>query len=87
METHEHMNTQKYNAWHVNHTEQIEDVIEEENYSDKNIEKQESLQMDEWKLFSQMGLANSVKFNELEMLGRCDFDINNKWENCSSQFV
>ena len=33
-----------------------------------------------WELFSQMCLTTSANSNKLELLGKCDFDKNNKWE-------
>jgi DNA replication protein DnaC len=40
----------------------------------------ETIELNEWQLFSQMGPSSSVSVSELDMLGRCEFDQNNRWD-------
>ena len=38
------------------------------------------VQMNEWELSTQMGINYSINLNELNILGKHDFDKINKWE-------
>lgn len=36
-----------------------------------------TLELNEWEMLSQMGITNNVNLDELQILGRRDFDSNN----------
>lgn len=75
------MNMQKYSPWHVTRTEQLEGGVEDEDYSDDDMDQQATVEMNEWELLSQLGLINNLNLNELDVLGRHDFANNHTWEN------
>ena len=43
-------------------------------------EEEEIMQMNEWKMLSQIGISHNIRLDELDMLGKRDFDNNNKWD-------
>lgn len=44
------------------------------------MERHDSLQYNEWKFLSQLGLAHGYNLNDLDMLGKCEFYNNHPWE-------
>ena len=78
------MNTTRYTMWHVSRTNDIgnnskEDDIEEEN--EGNQDTNDVLGACEWELLSQMGPLCTMVLDELNMLRRHEFDINNNWDH------
>ena len=70
-----------YNVWHVDRTDQDDEILEEENDSNGDMDIQYSMQLNEWEFLSQLCLASSSSLNDLDMLGKRDFDNNHPWED------
>lgn len=81
------MSLQKYNVWHIDCKEQTENDLGEDIKSEDEPSLQDPPQLHEWELISNMSHSNNLNFNELDLLGKHDFDKNHNWEghNVSSQ--
>ena len=78
------MNTIGYIVWHVIHANDFGNNFEEEDDNEEenegNQDTNDVLGAYEWELLSQMGPLCTIVLNELNMLGRSKFDINNNWD-------
>lgn len=56
-------------------------MVEENDESDNdNLQPDHATNLYEWKLLSKMGATNQFSINELEILRRRDFVLNNRWK-------
>ena len=59
------MSLQKYNVWHIDRKDQIENDLGEDNESEDETNLQDPPQLHEWELISNMSHSNNFNFNEL----------------------
>jgi hypothetical protein len=74
------MKSATYTVWHVDRSDANDASSENDTLFDSYAERDDIVPVNEWEMLSHMGLPYITILNELDLLGKCDFDNNNNLE-------
>ncbi|XP_057840713.1 uncharacterized protein LOC131050530 [Cryptomeria japonica] len=68
-----------YSRWHIYGVEQECTIENDEDFDTNDFQNSHNEDQYEWEYLSQMGASNNITINDLQMLGKRDYDINFDW--------